>query len=226
MHRSIAALVPAFLVSAAFGQLSVLEPKTPTPLPPPPWFEHHLFESPWLFMGVLAGGAFAANLILNAKKKPKQARLATGGLVLLALAVWAAAWLVHTRRERADALTRQLVAAVTTGDTHTVDAVLASDLAAFGGSRPDARDKSTVVSTVGEFFGPGGKYPIQDYGILELQTAETSPELVQVQLKVRVNPRDSGMPIISWWRLDLRPRGEGLEVSAIRLFSSNFELSY
>jgi hypothetical protein len=219
-------MIPATLASAALGQLSALEPKAPAPLPPPPWFEHHLFESPWLFVALLAGSAFVAHVVLSAKKKPKQARRATVGLVLLALAVWVCAWLVHTPRERADALTRQVVAAVTSGDTRGLDAALASDVAAFGGDSPDARDKSTILTTVGQFFGPGGKYPIQDYGILELQAAQSSAELVQVQLKVRVTPRDSGMPIISWWRLDLRPRGDGMEVSAIRLFSSNFSLSY
>jgi hypothetical protein len=220
-------LFASVLAARASAQPQGIEPKAPLPLPEPPWLAHHLFESPWLFMAVLAAAGLVCYAAFSAAGKPRHARRGLAMLLILAAAVWGAATIVKTKREQAIVVTTRLVADVAAGDTRGVDAMLAPGAAVFSDQYPQGQGKTVIIEKVGQFFGPGGQFPLQDAAILESQAYLASPTLVQVQVKVRVAPKDWGFPIISWWRLDLSPRAAGeWQVDGIRYLSSNVPLTW
>jgi hypothetical protein len=221
MTRIAAMLV---FVGPALAQTNPIEPKTPAPLPDPPWLAHHLLESPLLIEVILLAGAFVCYAALNAAGKAKLARRGLAVLLVLAVAVWALAALVKTDRERAMEATKHLVGDVADGNTRSVDDALAPGAAVYSDQYPQGQPKTVILDKVAQYFGPKGQYPIQEHAILESQAFAASESLEQVQIKVRVTPKD-GFPIISWWRMDLTPGPSGWQVTGIKLLSSNFPLS-
>jgi hypothetical protein len=223
MPKALATLLAAAFAPATLAQLSLLEPKAPPPLPDPPALAHYLLESPLLVISVLLIAAVVTYMALSSKK-PARARQAGAGLIALALCVWAVAFFVETPREQAISLTKQLVTDVASGNTKGVDAALASKATLYTDARPDGQSKDFILSKVDTFFGPKGLYPIQDHALLEAQAYIATPSLAQVQMKVRVTPKD-GIPTLSWWQLDMAPKpGGGWEVTGIKYLSANFDL--
>lgn len=213
------------LTSSALGQTNPIEPKPPAPLPDPPWLAHHLLESPLLVVAILVAAALVCYAAFNSANKARRAKQGLVLLLVLAGAAWGCAALVKTDRERVLEVTAQLVKDVAEGNTRAVDGELVPAAAAYSDLFPQGQAKAVILDKVGKFFGPNGQFPIQEHAILESQAHVASATLAQVQIKVRVTPKDYAFPVISWWRIDLTPGGSGWQVSGIRLLSSNVPLS-
>jgi hypothetical protein len=223
MARTLAAVLA--LASPALAQSNPIEPKPPPPLPDPPFVIHYLFESPLPVILALIVAAIISLAALNSAGKPKQAKRTASILLLLAATVWGGSVIIKTQREQVLEVTDRLVADVATGSTKAVDAALAPGAAVYSDQFPQGQPKAVILDKVEAFFGPRGQFPLQDHAILESQAYIASPTLAQVQIKVRVSPREWGFPIVSWWRIELTPKGSGWEVTGLRLISSNVPLS-
>ena len=225
MTRALAATLAYVLTAAASAQ--GIEPKPPPPLPDPPLLAHYLFENPWPVVAALVLVAAVTYAVLNARGKLQRARQIAGLLALLAAAVWGIANLVKTQREQALEITARLVADVAKGNAQGVAATLAPGAVVYSDQYPKGQGKDLILEKITLFFGPSGQFPLQDAAVVESQAAITNPTLAQVQVKVRVEPKDFGYPILSWWRLDLSPKaGGGWNVDGIRYMSSNVPLTW
>jgi hypothetical protein len=221
MHRPLA-LIPLLLATPALAQFS-LEPKAPTPLPDPPFLAHYLLESTSLPCALVIAAGVISYLIFQSTK-PRRARQLAGLFLALAAALFTTGALVQTPREKAIEVTKQLVHSVAAGDTHAVDAALASTAALYSDTQLSGQPKHVILEKVGIYFAPSGQYALEGHAILEIQAFIANPELAQVQLKVRTTSK--GVPILSWWRCDLTPTPSGSwEVSGIRYLSSTIPFS-
>ena len=206
--------------TATLAQFAGLDAKPPPPLPDPPLLSHYLLERTTLPFAILLGAGVLCFIILNARK-PAKARRTALIFLLAGIALIITGEFVHTPREKAIESTKELVHAVASGDTRTVDAALAPQAAVYSDASPQGQPKAVILDKVGSSFGPNGQAPIEDHAILEVQAYIANPKLAQVQVKVRTTFRGGG-PILSWWRLDMTPKADGRwEVSAIRYLSSS-----
>jgi hypothetical protein len=223
MHRPLA-LIPILLATPALAQFSALEPKAPPPLPDPPFLTHYLLESTTFPVSLLIAAGVISFLVFQSTK-PKRARQLAGLFLALAVILFATGAIVQTPREKAIEVTKQLVHSVANGDTRAVDAALTPTAALYTDTQLQGQPKPIILEKVGIYFAPGGQFTLEDHAILEVQGYIASPELAQVQLKVRTTPKGYG-PILSWWRCDLTPAPSGSwQVSGIRYLSSTIPFS-
>jgi len=196
------------------AQLDILQPPPTLPsLPDPPVLQHALLENPIppVILAVALGlAAYAVAARFNRRRAGLMGAaigLALGGAVL-ALSV-----LVRTDRERVQARTRELVAAVATADTVALDTILADDARLYPKGATMGRDKDEIIAWVERYLAPGGLYAVESHSVREVQ-AEIRPngKTARTRATVVITPTD-GSPtrflcMLAWeesspgeWRL-------------------------
>lgn len=183
------------------------------PLPEPGFFGTIFDGQPWLVSAVILLAGIAAWVVLRNQNQPRRA----GAAVLAALAIAAvlniAARLIVTDRERLSQATLELVRATAKADTAQLGDMLAPDVVTIvSQSLPgvpipsDGMGKDALLELVSAMLGR--QYTLKEYGVLDTQVQITGPAAARTQVRVRATPEFSGMPVLSWWRIDWRKSGE------------------
>ena len=195
----------AALPSAALAQSNPLNPlrvDAPPDLPPPPFFDRYVLESPWLVGVVLVALAVVAAYGARGKKWSLPV---AGGLAALGAAVIAAGMLVTTPREQVQADARELVAAVAAADAGRTGALLHPDVRmVYFLSGPDGIGRDEILNLVRNELG--GRYRVSEAIVREVQVQLLSPASARAQLRVTVTSA-SGIPNLPFWRIDWRLQG-------------------
>lgn len=195
--RSPLRLVPTLtvLAAAATPSLAQLERLLPPPnlpsLPEPPALRHALLENPIPPVILALALGLAAYAIAARIDRRRLGLVAAGAGLLLGAVALLVSVLVQTKRERVQAQTRDLVAAVAGADTTSLDAILADEARLFVTGAGSGWRKEAVLDWIGTNLAPGTVYEVRDYSVGEVQ-AEIGPsgELARTRATVTVTPAD------------------------------------
>lgn len=201
---------------------NILTIPDPPSLPSPPVLSHLVFEQPAYVIAVLVVGAVVSYLALSARGQPRRGLWIALGASVLALAIYLTARAVETDRERVLANTTDLVRATATGDSARVGELIFDAVRLLNVAEGEM-DRALILSRVRDYFSPGGRYPIQEHAILELDAARVGPNTAAAQVKVRATPTASGFPILSWWKINFQkdPSDTQWKVVSIEGLSAN-----
>ena len=187
-------LAAALTALPASAQLDILQPPPSLPgLPDPAFLPHALFENPIppVILSIALG--LAAYAIATRLNRRRLGVLAAAVGLSLGAAVVLVATLVETKRERVQAQTRSLVAAVAEADTAALDRMLADDAMLFYKGSQAGLTKDAILAWVGEHLGPGSLYAVTDHRTGEIQ-AEIGPSgrVARTRATVAVTPTEGG----------------------------------
>ncbi len=182
-------------------------------LPRPGPFAALFDGQPWLVSAVLVLAGLAAWYILRNQNQPRRAAAAAFVSVALAVGLNIAARMIVTERERVSEATLELVRATASGDPARLSPLLAADAVAIANQSfpgvPIPRDgmgKDALLELVSRTLG--GTYAVKEYGVLETQAQVTGASAARTHVRVRVTPRYTEAPVLSWWRIDWRKSGD------------------
>lgn len=189
-------LPPAVALTAAptLAQLDILQPPPNLPgLPDPPFLSHALFENPIPPVILSIALALAAYAIATRLNRRRLGVLAAAIGLSLGAAVVLIATLVETKRERVQAQTRSLVAAVAEGDTTALGRLLTDDARLFFKGSQAGWTKDAILAWVGENLGPGSLYAVADHRTGEVK-AEIGPSgrVARTRATVAITPTEGG----------------------------------
>ncbi|MDX2145895.1 MAG: hypothetical protein SFZ23_00095 [Planctomycetota bacterium] len=199
----------------------------PAPLPSPPLLDRLLFEGPWgwvLAAALLVAGVVAIARSANAapprrgesaSSLPRNLpRIAGVALLLGAIAVFAAQFLVQTPREQIHDATRKLVDDVAAGRIDAIDAALSDDAVAISFHTQDPLEKAEVMSAVRTYFGPGANVRAS---LDSLTSHATNERFGRAQFRVVARSDwTNQIPVNSWWQVQWRRDAEAWRVTEIR----------
>jgi hypothetical protein len=117
--------------------------------------------------------------------------------------------LITTAREKIEASTRVLVAAVIGGDSTVLDAELDDGAKLFSFQHKDGVNKSAILNEVNQRFRPGAELAIKEWSIEALEVSRDGERVGRSQVKVRAVSAAAGVPVFSWWLLDYRLDASG-----------------
>jgi hypothetical protein len=168
--------------------------------------ESLLFERP--LPAVVALLLIAAVVAWTGHSRGRPALLRTAAVVVLLAGAWGAAGaLVTTDREAVSRRSRELVAAVAAVRTSDVAAILDRDATLTYFRAPAGLDREAILREVERTLG--GEYRIREARVGEVQAKIDGPNLARTQVRVTVVPEATGLPHLSWWRIDWRRGTDG-----------------
>jgi hypothetical protein len=187
-------LAAALTAAPALAQLDILQPPPSLPgLPDPPFLSHALFENPIppVILSIALG--LAAYAIATRLNRRRLGVLAAGVGLALGAVVVLIATLVETKRERVQAQTRSLVAAVAKADTTALDRMLAADARLFVTGFQAGWTKDQILAWIEKYLGPGSVYAVADHRTGEIQ-AEIGPSgrVARTRATVAITPTEGG----------------------------------
>ncbi len=181
-------------------------------LPAPPWFESVLFESPWTIAVALVVVGGVLFWWFNRVQQGRRGLFALAGGVGLAAALIVTAQTVTTLRERLKARTVELVDAVARADQVAMEAMLAPDVRVSVFGRDRGFTAESIVRWVDTMMRPGtGTYAVREHSESELGASIDGSNTARTQVRVRVTPESSPLPVGSWWRVHWRRDGTGAD---------------
>ena len=188
------------------AQLGGLQPVIPS-LPDPPILEHYLLEAPWIFMAFLLVGGILGFSFLRKSGKELAGFASLGvGLVLAGL-VFAIARFNTTTREALAEQGSRLIAAAATGDSATVDTLVAPNVSVTVMGSPYRTDKQQLLNFVTQDML--GRFKLREYSSSLRGAVIDGVNVARTQHKVRVVPELSGFPNGSVWVLHWRQSSSG-----------------
>lgn len=199
-----------WMTSPALAHLNLGDPASIKPLPDPPFLRLILLESPTPLIGICLVAAVVTFMVLNNRAKGRAAVLAAMGLILLAAGFYSLAAGITTDRERVIESTKRLIGHTARVELDELSPLLAPDVRLETSIRsndiPLGKGRTWLLDSVRSTLG--GRYAVTDPAVLELQAVLDGPSVARSQVRVRVTPQGSGLPILSWWRLDWRKRDD------------------
>lgn len=178
-------------------------------LPPAPWIEATLLESPWTAMAIVAAAGAVLFWWFNRQQQGRTGAIVLGLTLAAVLGLWLTARFVTTERERLIARTETLVAAVARADLDAIGAMLAPDVrvTVFGRDRGFTAD--SIPRWVDDNLRPGtGRYAVREHSVGQATATMDAPNAARTQVRVRVTPEFIGLTTGSWWRVHWRRDGQ------------------
>ncbi|VAX41674.1 hypothetical protein MNBD_PLANCTO03-701 [hydrothermal vent metagenome] len=201
------------------AQLDILTPPPSLPsLPDPPMLSHALFENPIPLVILVVALGLAAYTIAARLDRRRIGLAAIGVAAVLGVGLVALSRAIETDRERVQAQTRALVAAVAEADGGALDRMLSPDARLYARSTSSGWDKGAIIDWIETTLGPGGVYEVEAHHVREVQ-AEIGPSgrIARTRARVTVTPVESSplgfVCMMTWqeteadeWRLlDIEP---------------------
>ncbi len=177
-------------------------------LPPAPWVELTLFESPWTAVVVLVALGGVLFWWFNRAQQARTGAVALGASLVAAVALGLTSHFVTTERERLIARTEALVAAVAKADTTALSSMLAPDVRVTVFERDRGFTADSIPRWVDDHMRPGtGNFAIREHSVGSATATIDAPNAARTQVHVRVTPEFLGITTGSWWRLHWRRDG-------------------
>ncbi len=173
-----------------------------------------LFDAPWWLPTLLAVAGIAIWISGN-RRRDKALLCIGGGVLAVGIAVLAISYFVQTDKEKAEAMTRQLVQAVIANDPQAIQQVLhpQARLVVLGqATQYQSRDE--ILQAVGMAHD---RFGLTDARITSLQSQQNGP-VITITLNVLTTQEATlSRPLPSQWEFQFEERADGWGITVITL---------